>query len=120
MEEDAGRGAPGGDPGLSAGARERAERAEAAGAVAAGRVVLGRGVGRDRSRTAVHILIHTWVHGECRVDGRTRGKEGCRRGILEESAKEGDGRGQAWKTQGLEESAADQCTARIAGRACAL
>ena len=50
MEEDAGRGAPGGEPGLSQGEGEEAQGSDAAGAVAAGGVVRGpgaRGVRRD-------------------------------------------------------------------------
>ena len=53
MEDDAGRGAPGGEPGLSPGEGEEAQGSDAAGAVAAGGVIRGRGVGRGRSRTEV-------------------------------------------------------------------
>ena len=51
MEEDAGRGAPGGEPGLSPVEGEEAQGSDAEGAVAAGGVVRGRGLGRGRSRT---------------------------------------------------------------------
>ena len=63
MEDDAGRSAPGGEPGLSPGAGQEAQGSDAAGAVAAGGVVRGRGVGRGRSRTAVLIIINTGVPG---------------------------------------------------------
>ena len=53
MEEDAGGGAPGGEPGLSPGEGEEVQGSDAAGAVAAGGVVRGRGVGRGRSWTKV-------------------------------------------------------------------
>ena len=67
-----GEALPGGEPGLSPGAAEKAQGAEAAGAVAAGGVVRGRGVGRGRSRTAVHILTNTRAPGTRRVQvGRT-------------------------------------------------
>ena len=51
MEENARRGAPGGEPGLSPGEEEETKGSHAAGAVAAGGVVRGRRVGRGRSGT---------------------------------------------------------------------
>ena len=51
MEEDARRGGPGGEPGLSPGEGEEAQGSDAVGAVAAGGVVRGQGVGRGRIRT---------------------------------------------------------------------
>ena len=51
MEEDAGRGAPGVEPGLSPGEGEETQGLDAAGAVAAGGAVRGRRVGLGRSRT---------------------------------------------------------------------
>ena len=51
MEEDVGRGACGGEPGLSPGEGEEAQGSHAAGAVAAGGVVRGRRVGLGSSRT---------------------------------------------------------------------
>ena len=61
MEEDAGRGAPGAEPGLVPGAGEKAQGADAVGAVAEGGLVRRPVVGRGRSKTAVHILINTWA-----------------------------------------------------------
>ena len=98
MEEDAGRGAPGGEPGLSPGAEEKAKGAEAAGAVAAGGVVRGRGVGRGRSRTAVHILINTWAPGTQRVQG---GWTDERQGGLQEGKTRGVGKGRRWSRTGV-------------------
>ena len=51
MEEDAERGAPGDEPGLSPGEGGETQDSDAAGAVAAGGVVRGRRVGLGRSRT---------------------------------------------------------------------
>ena len=51
MEEDAERGAPGGEPGLSPGEGEETQGSDAAGAVAAAGVVRGQRVGLGRSRT---------------------------------------------------------------------
>ena len=84
MEEDAGRGAPGAEPGLSPGEGEEAQGSDAAGAVAAGGVVRGRGVGRGRSRTE-----------ECRGPGA--------RGVQEGRADEKRGRLQERRTRGFGE-----------------
>ena len=78
MEEDAGRGAPRGEPGLSPGTGEKAQGADAAGAVAERGVVRRRGVGRGTTRTAVLILVNMWAarcsarhtEGTGRTDGR--------------------------------------------------
>ena len=61
MEDYAGRGAPGAQPGLSPGAGEKAQGADAAAAVAEGGVVRRRGLGRTSSSTEVPILINTWA-----------------------------------------------------------
>ena len=72
MEEDAGRGAPGGELGLPSGAGQEAQGSDAAGAVAAGGVVRGRGVGRGRNRTELLIVINTGAQGAWGVhEGRT-------------------------------------------------
>ena len=78
MKEDAGGGAPGDEPGLPPGTGEKAQGANAAGAVADGGVVQRRGVRRGRSRTAVLIRVITWAtrcsgrltEGTGRTDGR--------------------------------------------------
>ena len=76
--EDAGRGAPGGEPGLSPRTGGKAQGADAEGAVAEGGVVRRRGVGRGRRKTEVLILVITWATG-CRArptEGTGRA-EGC-------------------------------------------
>ena len=78
VEEDAGRGAPGGEPGLSPGEGEEAQGSDAVGAVAAGGVVRGRRVGLGRSRTekrqgpgarGVRREGQTGCEERCRGDG---------------------------------------------------
>ena len=81
MGEDAGRGAPGGEPGLSPGEGEEAQGSDAAGAVAAGGVVRGRGVGRGRSRTEVLVVINT---GAPVARGVQEGRADERQGGLQE------------------------------------
>ena len=77
VEEDAGRGAPGGGPGVSQGTGEKAQGANAQGAVAEGGVVMrgtwvkrGRGIARDRRGSA-------WATG-CRA-GPEEGAERAER-----------------------------------------
>ena len=77
MEEDAGRGAPGGEPGLSPGEGEEAQGSDAAGAVAAGGAVRGRRVGLGRSRTGKRQ--GAGARG-VRRDGQTGCEERCRGG----------------------------------------
>ena len=84
MEEDAGRGAPGGEPGLSPGEGEETQGSDAAGAVAAGGVVRGRRVGLGRSRTEKR---------QGPGARETGGEESCRGGGQGESAKGEEGKG---------------------------
>ena len=93
MEEYAGRGAPGGEPGLSPGAGRKAQGSDAAGAVAAGGVVRGRGVGRGRSRTAVLIIINTGAPG---TQGVQEGRADGSLGGLQEGRAGGVGKGRRW------------------------
>ena len=89
MAEDAGRGAPGGEPGLSLGAGEEAQGSDAAGAVTAGGVVRGRG----RSRTAVLIIINTGAPG---TRGVQDGRADERQGGLQQGKTRGVGKGWRW------------------------
>ena len=78
MGEDAGRGAPGSQPGLSLRTGQKAKGADDEGAVAEGGVVRRRGVGRGARRTEVLLLVITWATG-CRArhtegTGRAEGR----------------------------------------------
>ena len=93
MEEDAGRGAPWGELGLPPGAGHEAQGWDAAGAVAAGGVLRGRGVGRGRSRTEVLIIINEGVPG---ARGVQEGRADERQGGLQEGRTPGVGKGRRW------------------------
>ena len=88
MEEDAWRGASGGEHGLSPGEGKEAQGSDAAGAVAAGVVVRGRGVGRGRSRTEVRHGPGARGVQEVRAD--------MKRGGLQERRTGGVGEGRGW------------------------
>ena len=93
MEEDAGRGASGGEPGVSPGEGEEAQGSDGAGAVAARGVVRGRGVGRGRSPTEVLIVINTGAPGTW---GVREGRADEWQGGLQESRTPGVGKGRRW------------------------
>ena len=83
MAEDAGRGARGGEPGLSPGTGETGQGAHAEGAVAEGGVVLGGTMATRRAgQERVHMggRLQSQVH-EYR-EGRRAWATGCRRGGL--------------------------------------
>ena len=87
MEEDAGRGAPGGEPRLSPGEGEEAKGSDAAGAVAAGGVVRGGGVGRGRSGTE----LRQGPGASGVQEGRADEKRGCLQERRTRGVKEGRG-----------------------------
>ena len=106
MEEDAGSGALGGEPGLSPGTTKKTEVADAERAVAKGGVVRRRGVGRGRRKTEVR------TEGTGRAEGRglqatggvgltgRQGKEMVvdrRRGSVEQGTNEGTRRVNRWR-----------------------
>ena len=93
MEEDTGRGAPPGELGLPPGARQEAQGSDAAGDIAAGGVVRGRGVGRGGTRTAVLIVINTGAPG---ARGVQEGRADERQGGLEEGRSRRVGKGRRW------------------------
>ena len=93
MEEDAGRGAPGGELGLPPGAGQEGQGLDAAGTVAAGVVVRGRDVGPGRSRTAVLIVINTGASG---ARGVQEGRADEGHGGLQEGRTRGVGKGRRW------------------------
>ena len=93
MEENAGKGIPGGELGLLPGAGQVAQGSDAAGTVAAGGLVRGQGVGRGRSRTEVLIVIKTGAPG---ARGVQEGRADERQGGLREGRTRGVGKGRRW------------------------
>ena len=78
MEDDAGRGAPGGEPGLSPGTGEKAQGADAAGAVAegGGGTKARRRAEQEQDRSAhprhhVGDTMQRQAHGRYREDRQT-------------------------------------------------